>query len=375
MSTSDGSVQGVTKIVDHGPDASRWNFVILGDGYQSAELTTYSTDAQNFADTLSTTAPFDKLWPGINVHRVDVASTDSGAADPVACGGTGAAPHTYFDATFCGDGKIQRLLTVNTTTATSVASTQVPAVNMTFVIVNSSVYGGSGGPVAAFSKAAAAQEIGLHEMGHTAFSFADEYEYYAGCASGETGHDSYTGAEPAEPNATTVTDRTSIKWASLIATATVLPTTSNANCAQCDTQDSPVPTGTVGAFEGARYFHCGMYRPEYSCRMRVLGNPFCGVCSSVITAKITPYLPALAVTAINPATGDPAGGTTVTITGSGFTGATDVGFGPTSAAALNVDADTQITATSPAGTGTVDVTVTTPAGTSPTTTDDQFTYM
>jgi hypothetical protein len=42
---------------------------------------------------------------------------------------------------------------------------------------------------------------------------------------------------------------------------------------------------------------------------------------------------------------------------------------------MNVDSDTQITATSPAGTGTVDVTVTTPAGTSPTTTTDQFTYM
>ena len=41
MTTSDGSVQGVTKIIDHGPDASRWNFVILGDGYQSAELPTY----------------------------------------------------------------------------------------------------------------------------------------------------------------------------------------------------------------------------------------------------------------------------------------------------------------------------------------------
>ena len=64
-----------------------------------------------------------------------------------------------------------------------------------------------------------------------------------------------------------------------------------------------------------------------------------------------------AVTGISPSSGDAAGGDTVTITGSGFTGATDVGFRPTSAAALNVDADTQITATSP-------------AGTSPTTTDD-----
>ena len=80
------------------------------------------------------------------------------------------------------------------------------------------------------------------------------------------------------------------------------------------------------------------------------------------------------VTAIDPATGNPAGGDTVTITGSGFTGATDVGFGSTNAAAMNVNSDTQITATSPAGTGTIDITVTTPAGTSATGPVDQFTY-
>ena len=73
--------------------------------------------------------------------------------------------------------------------------------------------------------------------------------------------------------------------------------------------------------------------------------------------------------------GSAAGGDSVTITGSGFTGATDVGFGSVNAAAMTVDSDTQITATSPAGTGTVDVTVTTPAGTSATSSADQFTYV
>jgi hypothetical protein len=291
MSTSDGSVLGVTRIVDHGPDAARWNFAILGEGYQDAELDAYRGDVQDFVTTLSTTVPFDTLWPGVNVHRVDVASTGSGAADPVGCGGSGAAPHTYFDATFCGDGQIQRLLTVNDATALSVATEQVPAVNMTFVIVNSTIYGGSGGAVAAFSKAPDSVEIGLHEMGHTAFGFADEYEAYVGCGSGETGHDQYQGAEPSEPNVTTVTNRSHIKWKSLIAAATAMPTTKNADCSVCDPQASPVPDGTVGAFAGAQYFHCGLYRPAYNCRMRALDNPFCGVCASVITTKLKPYLP------------------------------------------------------------------------------------
>ena len=34
MSASDGYVVGVTKVVDHGPESSRWDLVIVGDGYQ-----------------------------------------------------------------------------------------------------------------------------------------------------------------------------------------------------------------------------------------------------------------------------------------------------------------------------------------------------
>ena len=64
----------------------------------------------------------------------------------------------------------------------------------------------------------------------------------------------------------------------------------------------------------------------------------------------------------------------MTITGTGFTGATAVDFGTTPATNLTVVSDTSITADSPAGTGVVDVTVTTPAGTSAVTPADQFTY-
>jgi len=80
------------------------------------------------------------------------------------------------------------------------------------------------------------------------------------------------------------------------------------------------------------------------------------------------------VTAINPTSGSAFGGTTVTVTGSGFTGATSVRFGASSAIVMTVVSDTQITATSPAGSGTVDVTVVTPAGTSASSPADQFTY-
>jgi hypothetical protein len=68
------------------------------------------------------------------------------------------------------------------------------------------------------------------------------------------------------------------------------------------------------------------------------------------------------------------GGTTVTITGTDFTGATAVMFGTNAATSVVVVSATSITAVAPAGMGTVDVTVTTPEGTSAIVTADEYTY-
>ncbi len=86
------------------------------------------------------------------------------------------------------------------------------------------------------------------------------------------------------------------------------------------------------------------------------------------------YVATPTVSAVSPNDGPAAGGTMVTITGTGFTRATTVDFGTNPATNLTVASDTTITAYSPAGTGAVDVTVTTPGGTSATSTADQFTY-
>ena len=80
------------------------------------------------------------------------------------------------------------------------------------------------------------------------------------------------------------------------------------------------------------------------------------------------------VATVFPATGAGAGGDSVTITGSGFTGATQVDFGGISAV-MNVISDTEITATSPPGSGTVDITVVTPNGVSAIGPGDQFGYV
>lgn len=86
------------------------------------------------------------------------------------------------------------------------------------------------------------------------------------------------------------------------------------------------------------------------------------------------YIPPPAVTGVSPNLGPAAGGTTVTITGTHFSGATAVTFGPNAATSLKPGGDTQVSAVSPAGTGTVDVVVTTPSGSSTISQADRFTY-
>src|SRR5690242_7538534 len=104
--------------------------------------------------------------------------------------------------------------------------------------------------------------------------------------------------------------------------------------------------------------------------------------SSLILATLVAVLtvamaPALAtspptVTRVFPNGGPQTGGSEVTLTGTGFLGATAVSFGSANATSLTVLSETSIAAVSPGGTGTVDVTVTTPEGTSANSPADEF---
>ena len=112
------------------------------------------------------------------------------------------------------------------------------------------------------------------------------------------------------------------------------------------------------------------------------GYPSCSSCGSanpptyaaptpLATTTITPVP---TVTGISPQTGTPAGGTSVTITGTDLGNASAVDFGATPGA-ITADSSTSVTATSPAGSGTVDITVTNPDGTSAIVAADQYSYV
>jgi hypothetical protein len=80
------------------------------------------------------------------------------------------------------------------------------------------------------------------------------------------------------------------------------------------------------------------------------------------------------VTGLRPNIGALGGGTTVIVSGNNYVAPATVSFGGVAATNVVVQDVNHIVATSPAGSGTVDVTVTTPNGTSATSAADQFHY-
>ncbi|PZU30208.1 MAG: hypothetical protein DI584_00320 [Stenotrophomonas sp.] len=103
-----------------------------------------------------------------------------------------------------------------------------------------------------------------------------------------------------------------------------------------------------------------------------------GGTSATSAADQFTYVAVPTVTSVSPTSGPTGGGTTVTITGTGFAAASPTGavkFGATNAT-YTINSNTQITATSPANSaGTYDITVTSLGGTSATSAADQFTYL
>jgi hypothetical protein len=104
-----------------------------------------------------------------------------------------------------------------------------------------------------------------------------------------------------------------------------------------------------------------------------------GLTAIVPADQFTYQYTAPAVTGVSPVQGPLGGGTPVTITGNGFTGASQVQFGGVPATSFTVSADgTSITTTSPAGgakAATVDVRVSLPSGLTPAVQADKFIYL
>lgn len=260
-----------TTIINTGPSASRMDYVFIGDGYTAAEMDKWRADAQRVIDGMMADPLFAANRNSMNVRRVDVASNQSGV-DEI---DKGIYRDTALGANF-GCYQMERLLCVDEPkTISTVGSVLAPdARDVIVVIANSTRYGGAGGAVATMSMHASSVELALHEIGHTAFALADEYEYGT-CSLGQ---------EPAEVNVSRNGTR-NVKWGAHIAGATPVPTSPGVYA-----------NGTVGAFVGAQYCTSGKYRPTENSRMRTLGYPWHIVNENAVRAVMARYTGAGAVT-------------------------------------------------------------------------------
>lgn len=292
----DEGVISVEKVVDNGSDDKRWTLVILSEGYTTEQIDLFKKDSDKLIERLKLTAPFARFWNGLNIYRINVASKESGAKDPGICGqemGSGANPKTYFNASFCNGSptKIRRLLLADYDRAFEVLDQNVGRYNDAIMIVNApSIYGGSGHNHCAIYSTNALPTVGIHELGHSAFGLADEYNSY-GTKPGPNPL-KYQGSKAkdlADPNVSLTINFVREKWGNLIAAGTALPTMSCPACSTGSGVASSSPTHVVGAFEGGKYYDCGVYRPQERCLMRVTTDPFCKICEGKITRDLESF--------------------------------------------------------------------------------------
>jgi hypothetical protein len=205
MGSNDGSVLGAAKILDNGADALRFNIVFVAEGFRAAEQGAFDALCSDFAFRMQGERWFQTHGRAINLHRINVASTESGADEPASCPdhtvGSGKTAATYFDATFCSS-TIRRTVGINQPLVRSTLTSLVPRWHVAAVLVNTTLDGGAAmGNVLTTTLSSRWKEVLLHEIGHAAFGLADEYPYWSGCGR-DTNRDHAPAGEPTQPNIT-----------------------------------------------------------------------------------------------------------------------------------------------------------------------------
>ena len=244
-----GHAQTVTTVISNGTTDTRYDIVILGDGYQVSEQGQFNQDVTTFLTSLFQKAPYNLFADYYNVHTVFRSSIDSGADHP------DATPpifvNTAYEATYNVGGTGRCLYIQNTSLGLADAALAPATEGRIMVMVNDSRYGGCAATFAVSYNGSSMTEVQAHELGHSLGQLADEYEYSG---------NSYTGPEPGSVNLTT--SPTGQKWS--------------------------IWHGTQGisAFQGGGYNQFGLYRPRSNCMMRSLGQALCRVCQENIV-KVT----------------------------------------------------------------------------------------
>lgn len=242
--------------------------LFLPDGFAAGELEAFRVTVERCIEAFARTEPFRSLRHHLRFARVDIPSKESGIV--------GESPRrTAFKGRF-QKGSLDRVILIDQGLALKALNAHARTSAVALVVANTTKYGGSGGVATVFScDPDWSPEIALHELGHSVFGLADEYE-----ADGQSAT-----VEPVEPNVCAHCDRARLKWAALVPDTVKLPTLA---------AGEPVPTtppAGVGAFEGGKYKARGVYRPAFECKMRSPGQPFCAVCEGEMRKVLARHAP------------------------------------------------------------------------------------
>jgi hypothetical protein len=202
------------------------------------------------SDYLFTVSPFLEYKNYFNVFIIKVPSVQSGVTHP-ATANDEANPisppvsniNNFYGSTFDYSSIHRLLFPTNLANINAVVANNFPLYDHILVVANSPEYGGSGGTFATSSIHSESNEVAVHELGHSFGGLADEYSNSGGGR---------------KPNKTDVTDPNTIKWKRWL----------NIN--------------NIGIYP----IGDGFQRPHQLCKMRLLGHPFCSVCTETIVEKI-----------------------------------------------------------------------------------------
>ncbi|PKF74705.1 M64 family metallopeptidase [Chryseobacterium sp. PMSZPI] len=265
-------------LLQNGANDKRIIIAVLGDGFTSTQQTSFVSSAQATINYLFTKSPYTEYKNYFNAYAVKVVSAESGVKHP----GTAtdvtepvipvSNPNNYLGSGF--DNGVHRCIYSSTTNKVGqVLSANVPDYDITYVLGNSTEYGGCGGAYAFASLNGSSNEIVVHELGHSFGKLADEY-WFAG--SGES------------PNKTQTSNPSTIKWKNWVGLNNV---------------------GVYPYTESPSWF-----RPHQSCEMRYLNQQFCSVCKEAIIEKIHSLVsPVDSYTPANNTTVSAAGNVTFTV--------------------------------------------------------------
>jgi len=236
-------------LLQNGTNDKRINIAVLGDGFTATEQAAFVSSAQATINYLFTKSPYTEYKNYFNAYAINVISAESGVKHP----GTAtdvtepvfpvANPNNYFSSGF--DNGVHRCYYGNTTKVTQTLAANLPDFDVAYILGNTTQYGGCGGTYAFASLNTSANEIVVHELGHSFGKLADEY-WFSG--SGEA------------PNKTQTSNPATIKWKNWVG------------------------INSIGVYSHAE--SPTWYRPHQSCEMRYLNQQFCSVCKEGIIEKI-----------------------------------------------------------------------------------------